>query len=111
MRERESHSYVTRVIVLSTLIATVPVLLALSCKFVCDFVCVDYLLYMIIFWPFFHSYIPAHHLFPAADLTFMPVLVFIQILYGSFSIFPFHLLFLMILLLPLISFLFVHIFS
>jgi len=40
----------------------------------------------------------------------MPVLVFIQILYGSFSIFPFHLLFLMILLLQ-ISFLFVHIFS
>jgi hypothetical protein len=29
------------------------VLLALECKFVCDFVCVDYLLYMItVFWLF-----------------------------------------------------------
>ena len=52
-QQRESHSYVTRVIVLSSHIATVPVLLALACKFVCDFVCVDYLLYMIIiFWLF-----------------------------------------------------------
>lgn len=75
MREREIHSYVTGVIVLSSLIATVLVLLALACKFVCDFVCGLFTLYDRHCLAVSCSYIPSHHLFPAADLTFMPVLV------------------------------------
>jgi len=110
--ERESHSYVTHVIVLSSVIATVPVLLALERKFVCDFVCVDYLLYMIIiFWLFpvllFHLTI-----YFLQQTLLLCLFLFLSVFCMVPSVFFLSICyFFVILLMPLISFLFVRIFS